>query len=161
VRGQLFEKYQSNMGPDGLHMADNLYLGLSPNTADPGGHQSWGLRRSLSQIMAADLVITPDTGAAWACAFEPMPKIVMVSHASVENISAGWKNTVTLHANPQRVDCWPCHRLHSDPSTCRPAKDMGSSAACMADISVETIVETAARLLRKDNVISLHDEAAA
>lgn len=155
VRGKLFEQFQNVVGPDGLHMADNLHLSLSPENADPGGDNSWTIRRSLSQILAADIIVSPDTGAAWAAAFEPMPKIVMVSHASPENITKHWINTVTLHADPERIDCWPCHRLHNDESTCRSAKDLGKSAACMADISVETVLENVERLWRKNNVIKL------
>ena len=89
-------------------------------------------------------------------AFEDIPKVIMLSHASEENITKGWLNTITLHADPERVDCWPCHRLHSDPSTCRKAKDKDvNAAACMADISVETIVQSVKKLLHKDNVVHL------
>lgn len=118
-----------------------LFLALSPDTADPGGEQHWPTRRTLSQVLLADMVVTPDTGVAWAAAMEPMPKIVMVSHASEENITKHWKNTVTLHADPARVPCWPCHRLHNSMETCVPSRDNPNTSACMADISVETLIE--------------------
>lgn len=126
---------RTNSSSKGLHLA------LSPDNADPGGHQHWGVRRSLTQAMAASLIVTPDTGVAWATAMENVRKIVLVSHASAENITKHWVNTTTLHADPSRVPCWPCHRLHDDVSTCVPSKDTGSSASCMSDISVETILE--------------------
>jgi hypothetical protein len=90
----------------------------------------------------SDLVITPDTGTGWATAMEPMPKILLHSHASKENIAKHWVNTTSLHADTNRVPCWPCHRLHDDMSTCKSAKDNPNAAACMADISVQSIVET-------------------
>lgn len=127
-----------------------LHLALSPEGSDPGGHQHWSIRRSLTQALAADVVVTPDTGVAWACAMEAMPKIVMVSHASAENITKHWVNTVTLQADRNRVPCFPCHRLHDDPSTCVAAKDAPGSAACMADIPVETVLENVARLWQKN-----------
>lgn len=136
------EVSRSNSTDKGLHLA------LSPDSADPGGHQSWSVRRSLTQALVADLVLTPDTGVAWATAMESMPKVAMVSHASAENITKNWVNTTTLHADPVRVPCWPCHRLHDDPSTCVSAKDMQASA-CMADISVETVVQTVEKLWLK------------
>jgi len=108
----------------------------------------WPLRTSLAMVLGADLVITPDTGPAWAAALEPMPKVVMVSHASVENITKHWRNTTTLHADPQRVDCWPCHRLHDDESTCRANKE-GNGAACISDISVEKVVGAVAEAWRR------------
>lgn len=138
-----------------------LHLCLSPDSADPGGHQSWSIRRSLSQVLAASLVVTPDTGSAWAAAFEPIPKIVMVSHASVENITKHWVNTVTLHADRDRVPCWPCHRLHDTIDTCTPNRDGGHAAACISDISVETILTEVERLWPyKSNVIPLRGVAA-
>jgi hypothetical protein len=117
-----------------------LHSTITAAGADPGGHEHWSIRRSLSQTLAADVVVSPDTGAAWAVAMEAMPKVMMVSHASVENITKHWVNTVTLHCDVAEVPCWPCHRLHNDISTCTPAKDLGHAAACMADISVELIV---------------------
>lgn len=137
-----------------------LHLALSPDNADPGGHQHWSIRRSLTQVLASDLVVTPDTGVAWAAAMEPMPKIVMVSHASAENITKHWVETTTLAADPTRVFCHPCHRLHNDISTCTPNKDGGHAAACISDISVETILENVSRLwkcqVRKDDDNVLH-----
>lgn len=118
------------------------------------------IRTSLSLALTADLVITPDTGTAWAVAFESMPKIVMLSHASPENITKHWLNTTTLHANPDRVPCWPCHRLHDDPSTCVENKEK-SGAACISDISVETLVEKAAEAFRPARVIPFSRSVAA
>lgn len=132
---------RTNSSLQGLHLA------LSPDGSDPGGHQNWPIRRSLTQAMLGDLVITPDTGIAWACAMEDMPKIAMVSHASAENITKHWKNTTTLHADPMRVPCWPCHRLHNDISTCTPNRDGGAGAACISDISVEVLVQAVKKAL--------------
>jgi hypothetical protein len=129
---------------------DGLHLAIPAS----GGEKCWPLRSSLSLALTADLVVTPDTGTAWAVAFEPMPKIVMVSHASVENITKWWVNTTTLHANADRVPCWPCHRLHDDKSTCVQNKE-GNGAACISDISVEDLVCAVAKAWKSSNVISL------
>jgi ADP-heptose:LPS heptosyltransferase len=121
---------------------EGLFLALSPDSEQP----TWPIRRSLAQVQTCDLVISPDTGPAWAVAMEAMPKIIMLSHASDTNITKHWHNTVSLHADPERVDCWPCHRLHDEVGTCRPNKD-NNGAACISDISVETLVTTAKNLL--------------
>jgi ADP-heptose:LPS heptosyltransferase len=132
-----------NSNRDGLHLA----------IPEGSGDKCWPLRSALSMALTADLVVTPDTGTAWAVAFEPMPKIVMVSHASAENITKHWINTTTLHADPVRVSCWPCHRLHDDPSTCVENKEK-NGAACISDISVERLVQTVAEQWHSDaNVI--------
>jgi ADP-heptose:LPS heptosyltransferase len=118
---------------DGVHVA----------VPAQGGEKCWPLRTSLALAHGAALVVTPDTGPAWAVAMESMPKVVMVSHASAENITKHWQNTVTLHADPDRVPCFPCHRLHDDIDTCVINKG-GDGAACISDISVETVVQTVA-----------------
>lgn len=126
---------QTNSSLDGLFASKSF------------GDPDFSIRRSLTTVLGAKLVITPDTGAAWAASMEEMPKIVLLSHASAENITKHWVNTTSLHADQNRVPCWPCHRLHDDMSTCTPSVDNSNAPACMSDISVEKIVETARRLL--------------
>ncbi len=138
---------------EGLHAACD---------ADPA-NQAWPIRRVLTQLQHCDLAIGPDTGPMWGVASCPVPKIMMVSHASVENITKGWINTVTLHADPERVPCWPCHRLHDSLDTCMP-DETGKAAACISSISVEDILKQAARLLQpekrkaKGNGLAPHDQ---
>jgi len=136
----------TNGSRDGLHLA----------VPDSGGETSWPLRTSLSMALIADLVVTPDSGIAWGVAFESMPKVVMMSHASTENITKHWINTTTLHADPDRVPCWPCHRLHDDPSTCVVNKE-GNGAKCISEISVEKLVSTVALKWREPNNV-IHAE---
>lgn len=109
-------------------------------------NQTWPIRRILTFAMGCDLMIGPDTGPMWGVAFEPLPKILLHSHASVENITKHWVNTTSLCADPRRVDCWPCHRLHDEGSTCRP-NAWNNGAACISDISADTIVASATVLL--------------
>lgn len=123
--------------------SDDLHIAIPENSGD----RSYPLRSSLCLAQVADLVISPDTGIAWAVALEPMPKIILLSHGSVENVTKHWLNTTTLHADPDRVPCWPCHRLHDDPSTCVLNRE-SNGAACISDISVETIVQAAASAWR-------------
>lgn len=162
VGGKQFEMAKQIMEHVGRQNGSTkgLHLALSPENADPGGHQHWSVRRSLTQALLASVVVTPDTGVAWATAFEEMPKIVMVSHASAENITKHWVNTVTLHADQNRVPCWPCHRLHDTIDTCTPNKDGGHAAACISDISVETILSEVSRVWNHHNVVPLRGVAA-
>ena len=133
---------------------DGLHLALSPAASEAGGQYNWPVRRSLAfALHASDVVVTPDTGPAWACAMEPMPKIVLISHTSVENVTKHWINTTTLHADPNRVPCWPCHKLWDTPCDHPNAENNG--AACISDISVETIVQQVKKYLAEpvNNVI--------
>lgn len=118
---------------------------------DQAGNRAidWPVRRTLSFALVSDLVIGPDTGIMWGVAMEAMPKIVLLGHASPENITKHWINTATLHADAS-VPCWPCHQLHDDPpvptpgfqSFCTPNAE-NSGAACISSISIETIVQHA------------------
>ena len=129
-----------------------LHLAMSPDADNP----SWPIRRSLAQLLQCDLVIGPDTGLMWGAAFEPMPKIMLLSHASANNITKHWINTTTLHAS-KHVPCWPCHLLHDHMDSCldeqrrngmKPdAEEKG--AACIQSISVDEIVQVATGALEK------------
>ncbi len=134
---QINEEVQAqNSGLEGLHAA----------IQDGDKGTPWDLRRSLSLLRLCDAVVAPDTGLAWSVAVEDIPKIVMVSHASAKNITHGWRNTVTLHADPERVTCWPCHRLNDQIDTCTKAAKY-DAAACMADIPVESVVSAVRKAL--------------
>lgn len=133
---------RQNGTTDGLHaMVDEYKPGMTFET------QKFPIRRILTQIRHCDLVISPDTGPAWAVAMEDVPKIVMVSHASAENITGGWRNTTTLHADSEKVPCWPCHKLHDTLDTCTP-DETGQAAACISSISVAVVLAEAERMLR-------------
>jgi ADP-heptose:LPS heptosyltransferase len=121
---------------------EGMHAAISPDKEKP----SWPIRRSLTTLQQCDLVLGPDTGLMWAVAMEAMPKIMLLSHASPTNITSHWRNTVTLHADPERVDCFPCHRLHDNIETCRKAEN-AEAAACIADIGHEVVFQHVKRLL--------------
>ena len=102
----------------------------------------WSLRTSLAFCQLCDLMIGPDTGPMWAVAMEPTPKIMLHGHASVENITKHWVNTVSLHADPVKVRCFSCHRLHDDASTCV-LNEFQNGAACISSISADLLVTAA------------------
>jgi hypothetical protein len=113
------------------------------------------MRRAITTAMHCDLIITPDTGMGWGVAMESVPKIMLHSHASQRNITAHWKNTISMMPT---VACWPCHKLHNDKKTCeaeqvacgvKVAPD-AKGAACITSISVESVLEAASRSLSGD-----------
>lgn len=105
-------------------------------------HPHWPVRRLLTQVQHADVVVTPDTGPAWAVAMRPVPKVVLLSHASPENITKYWVNATTLHADRNRVPCWPCHLLIDAMEQCeRLSGRRGEQwSACISDIGVEQVL---------------------
>ena len=99
----------------------------------------WPIRRSLALARKLDVVVGPDTGLMWGVAWEPVGKVLMLSHASAKNISSHWINAVTLHARQKDVPCWPCHRLHKEAKTCTIDADTGG-AKCISSISPDDVI---------------------
>ncbi len=152
VRIQEHVKRQ-NGSTDGLHsMVDEFRPDMTFE------NQRFPIRRILTQLRYCDLVISPDTGPAWAVAMEKVPKIILVSHASAENITGGWRNTVTLHADQERVPCWPCHQLHDSLDTCTP-DETKQAAACISSISVSSVLIEAAKILLLPQFAGISDHA--
>lgn len=94
----------------------------------------WTIRQSLAFLAEADLVIGPETGVLNAAANMEVPKIIFLSHSSVENLTRDWTNTVSLYS--RNMPCFPCHILHQNWTTCVKDTEKGV-AACQADISAD------------------------
>jgi ADP-heptose:LPS heptosyltransferase len=102
--------------------------------------RDWSIREALAFAQHADLVVGQETGILNAVAFEPMRKVVLLSHSTAKNLTRDWTNTVALHGTPP---CWPCHQIHylqngwehcnQDPVT--------KLAKCQATISVDQVLE--------------------
>lgn len=105
----------------------------------------WPVRKTLAVAQHCRVIVGPDTGVMWAVAFNPrVRKVLMLSHASPENISKHWRLTETLVPIPEVAPCWPCHKLHSGVHTCRPNAN-NNGAACISSISPDLIAEAVIR----------------
>jgi ADP-heptose:LPS heptosyltransferase/predicted SAM-dependent methyltransferase len=97
----------------------------------------WSIRETIVMAQHCNLVIGPETGVMSAVAMESMPKVVMLSHSSVENLTRDWVNTITLSS--RRTPCHPCHKMiYDDWKQC--FRDKSGTAKCMADIPPETVI---------------------
>ena len=105
----------------------------------------WEIRQSLSFLYQADLIIGPETGIMNVASMLDTPKVILMSHSSVENLTKHWINTTSL--TPKNTPCYPCHILHRDFSFCRPGflpiegemKQVGSH--CQVDITTDQMWE--------------------
>jgi ADP-heptose:LPS heptosyltransferase len=91
----------------------------------------WSIRETLTFAQECNLVIGPETGVMSSVAMLPMPKIVLLSHSSVENLTRDWVNTISLSS--KETPCSPCHRMVYDWSQCNKHEPTGA-AHCMAHI---------------------------
>jgi ADP-heptose:LPS heptosyltransferase/predicted SAM-dependent methyltransferase len=98
----------------------------------------WTIRQSIAFAQVSDLVIGPETGVLNAVAFDEVPKIITLSHSSVENLSRDWVNTTSL--TPKNTPCYPCHKMHYSFEHCV-RDDATGVAACQADITIDQMWE--------------------
>lgn len=83
-----------------------------------------GVRETLALAChGVDCVVGPETGVLNAVSHLKVPKVVMLSHSSVRNLTRNWANTVSLTAPASEAPCYPCHQMHTDRTFC-PDKKM-------------------------------------
>ncbi len=90
------------------------------------------IRDTLTLAQHVDCVVGPETGVLNAVAFEPIAKVVFLSHSSAENLTKHWVNTATME--PENTACYPCHRLHFGMEFCSEDKESGA-AMCQKNIA--------------------------
>lgn len=128
-----------------------------PNTLNKSG--LWTIRQSMLMTKYADLVIGPETGVLNAAACYKTPKIVLLSHSSVENLTKYWQNCTSLSAS---VNCQPCHRLIYDGECFKskaqvravdgeliPLNVRHDGARCMEALKPEQILQAVEKIYRR------------
>lgn len=76
----------------------------------------WKIRESLIATKYANLVVGPETMMTNAAACYDTPKVVFLSHSSLENLTKYWTNCQNME--PVSAECWPCHQLHYTKESC-------------------------------------------
>lgn len=101
----------------------------------------WTIRQSMAFAQVCDLVVGGETGMLNAVSFESVPKVVTLSHSSVENLTRDWKNCTSLV--PHETACYPCHRMHFGFDYCHVGYKEGQMAGslCQVNISANQMLE--------------------
>lgn len=108
--------------------------------------KQWPVRHALAYALQADALVATESLIANAVAMEPMLKVIMLSHSSVENLTRDWINTASVE--PLSVACYPCHRIHGHSlHFCSRDTNTGASA-CMASAPVDIIANLLINTLR-------------
>lgn len=105
------------------------------------------IRETMAMAKVCDLVVGPETGVMNAISFESVPKVLFLSHSSVENLSRDWVNTISLHTPD--LPCYPCHQLHFSFEHCKEHKESGT-AQCQWDIGPKMCWDAISRALALD-----------
>lgn len=102
------------------------------------------MRKAMALAQVADAVVGAETGVLNAVASCDMPKVVLMSHSSAQNLTKYWKNTVALEADS--LPCHPCHRLHKAFEFCVRDKTTGWSA-CQAMLGPDLVADVVLKAL--------------
>jgi hypothetical protein len=87
----------------------------------------WPIRKTLSFVQLADAVVGSETGVMNAVAQEAMPKVVFLSHSTIENLTRDWTNTHSLASTGTvckgrgNDEAPACHQMHYGWSHCTEA----------------------------------------
>ena len=98
--------------------------------------RAWPIREAFAFAQLADIVIGTESAIVNAVSFEPMLKIVLLSHSTQENLTRDWTETVSIAV--EGLDCYPCHRIHTEMFACTLDRDT-RAAACQASIRPEQV----------------------
>lgn len=137
-------------GPDGVVLEQGWEK--TPRVHCRSG--KWTIRETLAFVHEADVVVGSETGVMNAVAQQPMPKVVFLSHSTVENLTRDWENTHSLASvgtvckGRGNDEAPACHQMHYGWSHCTEApapkgtedlyKRKGSGVAqCQFDIGAE------------------------
>lgn len=109
---------------------------MEPRVHCESGEMS--IRDGLALAIQADCVVGPETGVLNAVAFESMPKVILLSHSTVENLTKHWNNAASIE--PENTPCYPCHRLHFGREHCPEHVETGS-AMCQVSITPDRVYD--------------------
>ena len=98
--------------------------------------QEFPLRLAMTLCLEADAFVGTESVFANVVAHEPLPKVVLLSHSSNDNLTRDWINCAALEAP---VACHPCHRIHNAGAVMCSKDTTTGAAACMASYSAEDV----------------------
>lgn len=137
-------------GPDGVILEQGWEK--TPRVHCRSG--KWDIRRTLAFVQQCDAIVGSETGVMNSVAMEELPKVLFLSHSTIENLTRDWVNTHSLAS--QNTSCQgrgkneapACHQLHYGWAKCTEApapagteelyKRRGAGVAqCQADIGAQ------------------------
>ena len=99
----------------------------------------WSIRETMAFAKQCNLVVGPETGVMSAVSMERMPKILLLSHSSVENLSRDWVNTHSMFS--KETPCYSCHKQIYTWDQCNRFEKTGV-AHCMSHIHPQDVWKT-------------------
>lgn len=123
---------------------DDKVVGCEPYGIYVG--MEWPVRAALTYCLLADAVVATESLIANAVAFEPMLKVITLSHSSHDNLTRDWVNCAAVE--PVNLACYPCHRIHPPTYHFCGRDQITMAAACQAAARPERIAELIVQQLK-------------
>lgn len=89
------------------------------------------MRKSIALTKYASLVICPDTGLLHGAGCFSTPKIGLLGHSTIANVTKHFENDYSLEADPEKAECAPCSKLIYNASIQCPIEPMSNASFCM------------------------------
>jgi len=100
----------------------------------------WKIREALTFAQVVDCAVGPETGIMNAVGLATVPKVIMLSHSSHENLTKHWRNAAIVMPDTARCACYPCLRLHYSWQHCV-RNEKTQAAQCASSLAPELIFE--------------------
>lgn len=102
---------------------------------------AWPVRKALTFVQLANVVVGQETGVLNCVAFErDVKKVVLLTHSSVENLTRDWPNTTAIGKPPKECSSVACHRLHYSLEFCK-VDGVTKAPLCQSAISVHDVLQ--------------------
>ena len=90
------------------------------------------IRTSMALTGLVDLVVSPDTGILHAAGCYDTPKIGLLGHTTIENITKHFTNDMSIESDGRLVECSPCFKMIYDMNSQCPIDNRTGGAFCMS-----------------------------
>lgn len=97
------------VGDAAVHGVNELAKQHGGRICSRAGH--WSFREAALATEYADVVLSPDTGILHVAGCTDVPKVGIIGHNTIENITKHFLNDFSLEADRKNVECAPCHKL--------------------------------------------------
>lgn len=107
----------------------------------------WSIRKTLSMIPHMDLIIGTETGVLNSAGHVDVPKILLLSHSTHENLTKHWVDTSAFA--PEDTACYPCHKLHTlGFRTCH-RDDITGTSTCASNIGYDRVIYAIEQIIQR------------
>lgn len=140
VMGETLKKYSDvhfiTVGDEKCQILEDIGNQFKDRTTQLAGKTT--MRESMLLTKFVDLIISPDTGILHSSGCYKTPKIGLLGHTTIENITKYFQNDYSIES---KCGCSPCFKLIYDYTLQCPIDPVTKASWCMASIKPEEVFD--------------------